>query len=98
MSERARVAQRVRALAGRVIHIDLTTRLIEELPIDTDVYRRFLGGRGLNQYLLAKLLLGASRPEVEAIPVLISPGLLVGTSAPGAVRVNEIGRPQGRAP
>jgi len=88
LSSNKKVVENVRALSGRVIHIDLSTHSIEEIPIDPKLYRRFLGGRGVNQYLLARHLLGASRPDASAIPVLISPGLLVGTSAPGAVRIS----------
>ena len=88
MSKSRSHANSVHDLFGRVIHINLDTGSMDQIHIDPSVYRRFLGGRGLNQYLLAKYLLRASPPEDSEIPVLISPGLLVGTSAPGAVRIN----------
>ncbi len=78
----------VQSLAGRVIHVDLDTHSIHDIDIEPDIYRKVLGGRGLNQYLLAKRILPHPRPDASAIPVLISPGLLVGTSAPGAVRIS----------
>lgn len=87
MSERSQSAQSVQDLAGRVIHIDLNAHSVRDVNIDPSVYRRFLGGRGLNQYLLAKHIL-PHPVEASDIPVLISPGLLVGTSSPGAVRIS----------
>lgn len=87
MSASSQSARSIQDLAGRVIHIDLNAHSVRDIDIDPGVYRRFLGGRGLNQYLLAQHIL-PHPVEASDIPVLISPGLLVGTSSPGAVRVS----------
>jgi aldehyde:ferredoxin oxidoreductase len=75
-------------LHGRVVQINLSDHTIKELPITEEVFRDYLGGRGLNQYLLSEMSRAADHPLSPDNPVLISCGLLTGTVAPGAVRIN----------
>lgn len=49
---------------------------------------RFLGGRGINHYLLLRELSKGTKPFDGANPVVFGTGLFVGTSCPGANRVN----------
>jgi len=42
--------------AGRLIDVDLSSRRIETRPVPLDLYRRFLGGRGLGVALLWEAL------------------------------------------
>jgi len=39
---------------NKVLHVNLTHKSFEEEPIDDEVYRKFLGGKGLATYLLLK--------------------------------------------
>jgi len=75
-------------LVGKVLRIDLTTRKVSYLAVGEKIYRRFLGGRGLNQYLLFENLdRGTTSFDPENL-IVFGTGLLVGTSAPGAVRLS----------
>jgi aldehyde:ferredoxin oxidoreductase len=49
--------------AGRILDIDLTTEKIEVLPLDMELARLFLGGRGLG----ARLLWDLVGPEVAPL-------------------------------
>jgi len=72
--------------SSRVLWLDLSKGKVsyEELS----KYRRFLGGRGVNQYILIKNLpLGLHPFDPESV-LTIGAGLLVGTDAPGACRVS----------
>ncbi len=49
--------------AGKILDIDLTTRAIKSYPLDEEMARLFLGGRGLG----ARLLWDLVGPEVEPL-------------------------------
>jgi len=49
--------------AGKVLDIDLTTRAVKTYPLDEELAKQFLGGRGLG----ARLLWDLVGPEVEAL-------------------------------
>jgi len=51
-------------------------------------YRRFLGGRGVNQYFLLKEMPYDTPPLDPSNPLAVGAGLLCGTPAPGASRVS----------
>jgi aldehyde:ferredoxin oxidoreductase len=75
-------------LNRRVLKVDLTTREVKTVEVDPEVYRRFLGGRGLNQYHLYKFLEPNISPLDPENPLLFGAGLLSGTSVPGATRLS----------
>jgi len=50
--------------------------------------RLFIGGRGINQFLLWRTLNPASTPFSSDTPLIFGAGALAGTPAPGASRVN----------
>jgi len=74
------------ALNRRVAYIDLTSGKIETKPIPIKIREQFLGGRGLDAYLLYNHL----KPGVDALSpdnvAVISGGLLCGTLASATSR------------
>lgn len=75
-------------LAGRVLKVDLTTGQIEVVQLGEEYYKNYLGGRGLNQLLLSKSIETDILSLDSQNVLLFGAGLLVGTSAPGAVRLS----------
>ncbi len=75
------------ASQGNILEVDLTTGDIVTKPIPQETSRRFLGGLGLNAWLLYR----HTGPETDPLGpdniVLVSPGLLTGTDAPTSPRV-----------
>jgi len=70
----------------RVLHVDLTSRRIWTEVVEADCVRKFLGGRGIGDWLLWRELSGGEAP-LEAENVLIfSTGPLQGTAAPTSGR------------
>jgi aldehyde:ferredoxin oxidoreductase len=76
----------MRTTEGKIIRVDLSTRAIEVQP--SQKYSEWIGGQGVNQYILFnELPLGIA--AYDPINILaIGAGALVGTTAPGACRVN----------
>jgi len=76
------------ALKRRIAYIDLTTGKVETKAIPTEVRRRFLGGRGLDAYLL----LNHAPPGVDPLGpdnvLLMSGGLLTATLASATARTH----------
>ena len=72
--------------AGTTIEVDLSQGKIEKRPNDTGLTDSYLAGKGVN----AKLLWDRVPPEVDAFSpdnlLIISAGLLTGTTIPGANR------------
>ena len=75
-------------LNRRMLKVDLTMGEVKTVEVDPEVYRRFLGGRGLNQYHLYKFLEPNISPLDPENPLLFGAGLLSGTSVPGATRLS----------
>jgi aldehyde:ferredoxin oxidoreductase len=74
-------------LAGNILKVDLSSRRMEVLKT-VEFESGFWGGRGLNQHLLLDLEPeGVSPFDPESI-LAFGAGRLVGTAAPGAVRMN----------
>jgi len=80
------------ALNRKVAYINLTTGKIETKPITTSMRRKFLGGRGLDAYLLYNHL----KPGVDALSpdnvAVVSAGILVGTLASATARTHVCGK------
>ena len=72
----------------RVLKVDLTSGEVNTFEIEPEVYRRFLGGRGLNQYHLYQLLEPNTSPLGPENLLFLGAGLLSGTSVPGASRLS----------
>ncbi len=77
---------------GRILHIDLTTgeTRVEEPP--DDVYRLLAGGRGLAAYLLLRDLPPDTEPFSPDNLLIFVPGVMQGTSFPGAGRHGVAGK------
>jgi aldehyde:ferredoxin oxidoreductase len=71
---------------GDILHIDLSTGASERLPYDEATARRVLGGRGFGIDELWRVP-AAADPLSPANPIVLAPGLLVGSGAPSASRV-----------
>lgn len=70
----------------KIARIDLTTGNIVEQEISERLRRLFLGGRGINMYLLYSLTSAELEPLAPENPLIIGAGLLAGTPAPTAAR------------
>lgn len=75
------------ASPGKILEADLTTGELAERPIPQETWERFLGGLGLNAWLLYLHTGPETDPLGPENVVLISPGLLTGTEAPTSPRV-----------
>jgi aldehyde:ferredoxin oxidoreductase len=71
---------------GRILHVDLASNKVWNEPIDDGLIRKYLGGRGINSYLLWREL----EPGVDALSpenvLIFGSGTLTGTPAPSAGR------------
>ena len=80
------VVQARGCLEGKGIEVNLTTGDIVEKSA-REYNERFLGGRGLNHWLLLKEMQQSADCFSPENPLLIGTGCLVGTDVPGANRV-----------
>lgn len=78
--------------AQKIGMIDLTTGSVHEQEIPERARRLFLGGRGLNMYLLYTRTTARQNPLAPDNPLIIGAGLLSGTSAPTAARCSISGK------
>jgi len=76
------------ALNRKIALIDLTTGKIETAPIPLEYRKRFLGGRGLDAYLLYKYAKPNCDPLGPDNVLIISAGLLVATLASASARTH----------
>lgn len=74
-------------LANRIAFVDLTTQTVR-IEATADYESGFLGGRGLNQRLLLDFESGVTSPFDPQTLMVFGAGRLVGSGAPGAVRLN----------
>jgi len=66
-------------LDRKIAYIHLGDGSIEIAPISLDLRRRFLGGRGINMYLLSKFYSPGLDPFSPENPLIFGTGLLTGT-------------------
>ena len=73
--------------AGKILHIDLTTREISTRPLDNDLTQKYIGGLGI----CIKLAYDTIRPGTPALspenPIVLGAGPLVGTNLPSSSRI-----------
>src|SRR5680860_156512 len=74
-------------LVGDIVRINLSNYKVERESVEK-YNERFVGGRGVNQYLLFKELSPGTTPFEPANVIVFGAGLLAGTGAPGASRLN----------
>ena len=76
------------ALNRKIAYIDLSKGKIETAPIPLEWRRKYLGGRGLDAFLLYKHVPMGCDPLGPKNAAIISAGLLVGTMASAAARTH----------
>ena len=76
------------ALDRKIAYIDLATGEIEVKPIPLDVRRKFLGGRGLDAYLLLNHSKKGCDPLGPDNPLIVSGGILTATCASATARTH----------
>ena len=76
------------ALNRKIAYIDLTTGDVETKPIPLEIRKKFLGGRGLDAYLLYNHCKKGTDPLGPDNPLLISAGILTATCASAAARAH----------
>ena len=76
------------ALDRKLAIIDLTTGEIETKPIPLDVRKKFIGGRGLDAYLLYNYAPEGCDPLGPENPLIISGGILTATCASATARTH----------
>jgi aldehyde:ferredoxin oxidoreductase len=81
------VKERVYGYAGDILRVDLTTSKVVTESVKKYT-PKFLGGRGINQFLLFKELDRGVAPFEPANRLCIGAGVLTGTIVPGAARLN----------
>ncbi len=74
----------MRGVYGRLLEIDLTGGGSKDLPVPEDLYRRYIGGRGLGARLLSDMLPTGTDPLSAENILFFLTGPLTGTRAPGA--------------
>jgi len=75
-------------LNRKIAYIDLTTGDIETKPIPLEVRKKFLGGRGLDAYLLYNHAKKGCNPLGPANPLIVSGGILTATCASATSRTH----------
>ena len=73
--------------AGKELYVDLTNKQIRKESLDLQEAAKFLGGMGIQLKQLYELLKPGVDPFSPENPIIIGPGLLTGTGAPGTSRV-----------
>ena len=72
---------------GAILYVDLTSGDIRKEPLDAGMAQQFIGGHGL----ASRLAYSYIKPEIKALapesPIIISPGFLNGTTAPGTPKI-----------
>ena len=76
------------SLKRKAAIIDLTTRAFEIKEIPLELRKKYLGGRGIDAYFLYKLIKPGIDPLGPDNVLLVSAGLLTGTTAPASSRTN----------
>lgn len=73
--------------AGRILKINLTDQSIQIIPLDLDIAKKYLGGRGLNSYALYQLATSDIDEFGPDNPLIVGVGPLCGTLVPAASKV-----------
>ncbi|MGI9950751.1 aldehyde ferredoxin oxidoreductase family protein [Moorellaceae bacterium AZ2] len=78
----------MRNLAGDILHVDLSRKTWWREPITKDLVLKYIGSRGINAYLLWKLVRPGTDPLGADNVLIFGPGLLTGTAAPSSGRTS----------
>jgi aldehyde:ferredoxin oxidoreductase len=72
---------------GKVLHVDLSSGEQEIKALDLDAAQDYVGGLGLNAWLMEKVYVTGTDPLSPDNPLVLGSGPLVGTGAPGAAKI-----------
>ncbi len=72
---------------GKVLHMDLTSGEWEVKSLDLDAARDYLGGLGVNAWLMEKAYVTGTDPLSPDNPIILGAGPLVATDSPGAAKI-----------
>ncbi len=72
---------------GKVIHVDLTSGEHETKALDLNAARDYLGGLGLNAWLMEQVYATGTDPLSPDNPIILGAGPFVGTGTPGAAKI-----------
>lgn len=73
--------------SGKILNVDLTNRKYYIEEISDDIYRKVLGGEGLGAWFLNERVPKGADPLGKDNLIVIAPGLLGNSNAPGSPRV-----------
>ena len=79
-------------LPQKIAYLDLDTKKVEVKEVPEEITRRFLGGRGINVYLLYHSVSPETHPLSQQNPLIIGPGMVTGLKGIGASRCNISGK------
>ena len=71
---------------GKTLYVDLTSEEFEVRDLDPDVAETYLGGLGLNAWLMEQTYATGTDPLSPDNPLILGAGPLIGTGAPGAAK------------
>jgi len=74
-------------LDGKILRVDLTRNIIS-FESARPYRSRFLGGRGISEYILFKECPIGGSPFAPDVPIIFGSGLFAGTNVPGATRID----------
>jgi len=73
-------------LNRKIAYVDLSNRQVDVKPIPKELRQRYLGGRGIDMYLLYNHVRPGIDPMSPENVLLVSAGLLAGSPAPASGR------------
>ncbi|MBD3188033.1 aldehyde ferredoxin oxidoreductase [Candidatus Bathyarchaeota archaeon] len=74
------------AITGKILKVDLTTRSLDIVHLDKNLYKQYIGGAGLATRILYPLLEASMEPLSPGAPLVFMAGALAGTNAPNCGR------------
>jgi aldehyde:ferredoxin oxidoreductase len=72
---------------GKVLHVDLNSGEHEVKGLDLDAAQDYVGGLGLNAWLMEQVYVTGTDPLSPNNPLVLGSGPLVGTGTPGAAKI-----------
>ena len=72
---------------GKVLHVDLSSGEYETKALDLNAARDYVGGLGLNAWLMEQVYVTGKDPLSPDNPIILGAGPLVGTGTPGAAKI-----------
>lgn len=72
---------------GKILFVDLTSQDIEVKELELDAARDYIGGLGMNAWLMKQTYQKGTQPLSPENPIILGAGPLVGTGVPGAAKI-----------